>query len=403
MRELDKKKITSIILIIIITLGAGLSLLFFIKSKYANLSVVKIEGATNYELGVDYGQKCKGLIQGLCALLREVEDATGLFGVTFTDLQARFEPYIPSYLIDEMQGVAIGAGVRYLDVLMINCFAEVMMQASAGAIACTQFAKVNKVAATTGPILGRTLDFFPSFLLQDFEVFLVANIGGKRWIGHTIAGMVGFLSGMNDDGLVVSVSLVDTDEMGSGKPMVLAIREALQMNDTVIDAAYFFGNHTYGLGWNYMLLDATGNAAVVEVTRLHNYTRWISAEPNTDYISATNKFHSTVMQNYGPHPSHNSEIRKVRAEELMAADNEFQLINAIQITRDVYDPDLMATNPGRNSICRKWIRQTFLPGGTLGSFVALPQQGYVVVSNGYPDSALWYGINFEGEVTGPLA
>jgi len=402
MRELDKKKITSIILIIIISLGAGLSLLFFIKSKYANLSVVKIEGANHYELGVDYGQKCKSSIQGICALLREIEDATGLFGATFKDLQARFEPFIEPYLIDEMQGVADGAGVRYLDVLIINCFAEVMMQASAGAIACTQFAKVNNVAANTGPILGRTLDFFPSFLLQEFEVFLVADIAGKRWVGHTIAGMVGFLTGMNDDGLVVSVSLVNTEEMGAGYPMVLAIRHALQTCINVTEAVNFLESVPYGLGWNYMLMDRTGDAAVVEATRLHNYTRWISAEPNTDYISATNAFHSTVMDQYGPN-SHNSQIRKDRSEDLMAADNEFQLINAIQITRDFFDPDLQATNPGRNSICRKWIRQTFLPGGTLGSFIALPQQDYVVVSNGYPDSALWYGINFEGEVIGPLA
>lgn len=397
------KKITSLIIVIILALSGILSLSFFIKTKNVELSVVVIEGDTWKELGEDYGKKCKDQIQGLVALLHEIENAADFFDTSFEKLRDEFEPHIPDYLIDEMKGVAKGANVEYLDILMINAFAEVMMKVSYGDISCTQFAKLDQVGKETGPILGRTLDFFPSFFLANFEVFLVADINGTRWIGHTIAGMIGFLSGMNDDGLVVSVSLVDTDETGDGLPMVLAIRHALQAYKSVAPAASFLYNATHCLGWNFMLIDHNADAAVVEVTHKNNNIRWLGDDDeSSDYISATNAFHSDKMSKHGPR-SVNSDMRKDRAEDLMKKNDEFGLGDAIEITRDGYDPALEATNPGVNSICRKWIRKTFLPGGTLGSFVALPEQEYVVVSNGYPDSAYWYAINFKGEVVGPVA
>ncbi|MHA1438616.1 MAG: C45 family autoproteolytic acyltransferase/hydrolase [Promethearchaeota archaeon] len=405
---MDKKKITNLIIITILILSGTLSLLFYVKSRYTNLSVVVIEGDDFYDLGKDYGQKCKREIQGVVSLLRELKDAEDIFGTSFKKLQDTFEPYIPDYLIEEMEGVADGARVEYGDILLINFMAEIMMLASYGdirEIACTQFAKVKKVGTDTGPILGRTLDFFPSFLLQDFQVFLVADINGTKWIGHTIAGMVGFLTGMNDQGLVVSVSLVNTEETGEGLPIVLSIRHTLQTCKNVTEAESFLTRNTtiHSIGWNYMLMDKSGNAAVVEVTNKRKNTRWIGEDDeHNNYIAATNDFHSKKMEQYC-HPSTTSKVRKARAEELMAAKNEFNLGDAIDITRDTYDPKLGATNPGRNTICRKWIRKTFLPGGTLGAFIALPEQEYVVACNGYPDSALFYAINFDGEVVGPIA
>jgi hypothetical protein len=147
-----------------------------------------------------------------------------------------------------------------------------------------------------------------------------------------------------------------------------------------------------------------GNAAVFETTHVHHHTRWLNDEEEVSnkYMSATNDFHSKDMEPYC-HPSETSKLRKARAEELMEEEGEFGAGDAIEITRDTYDASIDATNPGRNSICRKWLRKTFLPAGTLGSFIAVPAEGYCVVSNGYPDSALFYAVNFEGEVSGPIA
>lgn len=400
---MEKKVITSIVIIIIIALGGIFSLGYFYKTKSTDLSVYVIEGDTWGEIGEDYGRKCKSQIQGLVSLLREIGDATDLFKTSFEELQAGFEPYIPQYLIDEMKGLAKGAEVDYIDILMINCFAEIMYMVPGGSIGCTQFAKINKVG-TAGPVFGRNLDFFPSFFLQNFNAYLVISIGGTKMIGETIAGMVGFLSGMNEAGLVVSISVMTTDEMGFGFPMVLAIRNALQQYDTVAEAEAFLSAQTHTLGWNFFLLDKNRDAAVVEATHLHHHTRWLNdaEEVSSDYMAATNNFHSEEMYPYC-HGSENSERRKARAEQLMEQNDNFGLGDAIQILKDDYDASIDATNPGRNSIDRKWLRKTFLPAGTLGSFLALPEAGYCVVTNGYPDSALFYAVNFQGEVTGPIA
>lgn len=400
---MDKKRITQIGIIAILAISAGLSLSYFTKTKNADLSIVEIEGDTWKELGIDYGRKCRSEIQGLVALLREIGGAADLFGTSFEKLKTEFEPYIPAYLIEEMEGVAEGAGVDYIDILMINCFAEIMILVQSGDIACTQWGKLQEVS-NEGPIFGRTLDFFPNFFLMNYNVYLVANFGGTRMIGETIAGMIGFLSGMNDKGLVISISMVSTNENGRGIPMVLAIRNALQLYGSVSEAEACLDDQTHAIGWNFFIMHEDGDAAVLETTNKHHNTRWLTdaEEVSSDYIVATNDFHSETMEPYC-HPSETSILRKARAEQLMSENNNFGVGDAVEISRDEYDASIDATNPGRNSICRKWLRKTFLPAGTLGTFIAVPQEGYCVVSNGYPDSALFYAVNLQGEVTGPIA
>jgi len=400
---MEKKKITQIIIVFILALSSGLSLSYYTKTKNSDLSIIKIEGDTWRELGIDYGRKCKNEIQGLAALLRELGDAAGLLGTSFEQLKNDFEPYIPDYLIEEMEGVAEGAGVDYMDILMINCFAEIMLLAASGGIACTQWAKLNGVS-DSGPIFGRTLDFFPSFVLMNFNVYLVADIGGIRWIGQSIAGMVGLLAGMNDKGLVISISMVSTNETGLGIPMVLAIRHALQQYENVAEAEAYLDGQTHALGWNFFMMDKDGDAAILETTNKNHNTRWLNDEEevSSDYMAATNDFHSQAMAPYCSQ-TETSILRKARAEQLMDQNDNFGVGDAIKISRDEYDASIDATNPGRNTICRKWIRKTFLPAGTLGTFIAVPKEGYCVVSNGYPDSALFYAVNLQGEVTGPIA
>ena len=197
---------------------------------------------TPYERGLQYGQTCKEEIaisvrnyQALFALRKNLtwEQALQLSRRYLPAIRALDEAYI-----DEMQGIADGAGITSDEVLAINARTELLhtgLSSDDLVQECTAFAAMAPATKDDVVLAGQTWDFT---LLQRQAVVIVRIPGdGVRpdLLFFPEAGMIGG-KGMNSAGLSLTLNALRTKEHGDGLPVHLRMRRILEC--TTLNQAY---------------------------------------------------------------------------------------------------------------------------------------------------------------------
>ncbi len=197
---------------------------------------------TPYERGLQYGTACKEEI----AL--SVRSYTELFKVrknmTWEQARVLSRQYIPAIrdldegYIQEMQGIADGAGITFEDVLAINSRTELMYSDmpvnTEPPQECTAFALVAPATTDDTVIAGQNWDYT---LVQRDAVVIVRIPGeGKRptLLFFPEAGMIGG-KGCNNAGLSLTLNALRTKEYGIGLPVHIRMRRILECT-TLADA-----------------------------------------------------------------------------------------------------------------------------------------------------------------------
>lgn len=113
----------------------------------------------------------------------------------------------------------------------------------------------------TGPQLIRNYDYHPSL----FEGVCLQT----DWIGKRVNGVVdsvwGLLDGINEDGLVASLSFGGRRDLGQGFGVPIIIRYVLQVCSTVAEAIDALQSIPTHMSYNVTLLDRAGARATVEI------------------------------------------------------------------------------------------------------------------------------------------
>lgn len=113
----------------------------------------------------------------------------------------------------------------------------------------------------TGPQLIRNYDYHPSL----FEgVCLQTHWMGKR-VNGVSDGVWGLLDGINEDGLVASLSFGGRRNLGHGFGVPLILRYVLQVCTNVAEATEALQSVPSHMAYNVTLLDRNGNRATVEI------------------------------------------------------------------------------------------------------------------------------------------
>ena len=246
---------------------------------------VRVEGGPR-DRGRQYGESARELVQ------RSVEAYEGLFAhyagwdwPTVSEHALRYvapvEAVWPQY-VEEIRGIAEGAGVAFADVMSINTRTEVLFAAKAahagnGAAAlppeCSAFAALPEASADGGTLIGQNWDW----LLHSADNCVLLEVrqdGAPDFVTVVEAGLLA-KTGMNSSGLGLCtnalVSGADRGEPGIPYHVVLrAILDAETMSDALIalqqgvrssSATYMIG-HSDGLA-------VTVEAAPGDHTQLH--------------------------------------------------------------------------------------------------------------------------------------
>jgi isopenicillin-N N-acyltransferase-like protein len=267
---------------------------------------VKVGGSAR-DRGRAYGEQAGERIALSISAYREVFRAyTGWDWTLVRREAARYEAPIAAFdprYVQEMRGIAEGAGVDLEDVLSINVRTEVMFAAKARAAEaagagqrqgeCSAFAVVPEASVDGHTLLGQNWDW----LLHCFDTVVVLEAEqdeGPNFVSVVEAGLLA-KTGMNSAGLGITTNaLVTQDDRGEpGIPYHVLLRAFMDC-ETMPDALTAAQHGTRSSSANYLLAHRDGMAVNMETTP-GDFSRIFLTFPDDGVLLHTNHYRSQAF------------------------------------------------------------------------------------------------------------
>ena len=229
-------------------------------------------------------------------------------------MNRNLDRHIPLEYLREIQGVSQHAsdsfsfiGPAYQRILSYHAAHDLghALQ-NMNLVACTALG-VNGVRSQDGKLLvGRNFDFsMGDKFSRDKIVAFYRPDKGYKFAFITWGGMIGVVSGMNDQGLVVTLNAAKSGIPGSSKtPVSILARQILQYASNIKEAYEIAGKSETFVAESFLISSAADNKTVVIEKSPDNMGLY---DPGGDHLLLTNHFQSETFRD--------SELtRKNRAE-----------------------------------------------------------------------------------------
>lgn len=273
---------------------------------------------------------------------------------------------------EELLGIAQGSGLPFESILRLNYWEELeALLHGSYAPACSSIAFK---ASDRGPLLGKTTDIeFEQ--RSDYVLQHICPCDGYSIVQLGKLGTVKSEIGMNSAGLCIgtSSSMPDDLDQEPGVERMSLVRYALQYCANIKEAVEYFSRfHFYRLGLNIVLLEKSGQCAVLEKSIGYQELR----SSNTNYLYATNFY---------AHPNMN----RVYDHNVWYFDNAFfryanlQKIVDYQEVPNTFDSilSILSNHSPEGAIC------DHSNYGTLYASVLVPAERKLYVCDGHPCEA----------------
>jgi isopenicillin-N N-acyltransferase-like protein len=277
--------------------------------------VVEAEGAP-YELGRAHGRQCAELITRFarvgmpqylgCApeeMVRAVGDELPAY--------ARAVGAAAPHLLEEIRGIADGAGVSFEEALVLQLRPELGYVRRRRKEACTS-AGVRAIRSRAGtPLIAQNVDM--ALELLEYGVMLrLRPRSGPAILAWTLAGVVG-QTGINSWGLGRCGNVVMSPGWRVGVPTAILFRLALEQR-TVEDVAALCARLPRAKSNNFLLCDGGDRVACLELTV--DDQRLLEPGPDEVVVHANHYQHpDLVPADVGPY-GEGSRLRQKRMAEL---------------------------------------------------------------------------------------
>ena len=276
---------------------------------------IRVSG-TPYDMGLQHGELLRDEIRSLLdavyhhVLYGQPGAAGWVVRGGARSVTRLMEPFIPNRYRLEMAGVARAADVSYRDILLVNCFDDVLanlriVAAAFGQLGCSAFAANAKPDAGAELVAGRNLDYFVTSAAGD-DVWAATNYmkehvivaehapaDGARFASVGWPGFVGVATAMSEAGMVASALVVATlRNKPVATPAPFLYRRIVEETAHIDDAVRILRRSQRTQGHNVLLASAEDRTAVVV-----EYTPWRMAvrRPENGWITATNHFVDPAM------------------------------------------------------------------------------------------------------------
>ena len=209
-------------------------------------------------------------------------------------------------------------------------------------VGCTSFASWGSGTADGNLLIGRNFDFYmgEEFARNKLVMFEKPDTG-YAYVSVTWPGMTGVLSGMNVEGLTVTInaSKLETPSM-SATPISILTKEILQYASDIDEAVRIAASRQTFVSESILIGSAKdGRAAIIEKTpsEMAVYDP-ASGNPDVHHIICTNHYQSTIFRD---NPVNQDNIRMSdsmwrfrRVEQLLDSARALTPEKAVQILRD---------------------------------------------------------------------
>lgn len=255
------------------------------------------------------------------------------------------DDYVPEEYLKEIYGVSLSAseeyefiGSNYERILNYHAAHDIghalqhLMQ-----IGCTSFSVKGTKTQDGSLILGRNFDFYVGDTFAEDKIVTFYNPNeGYKFVEITWGGFIGTVSGMNDQGLTVTLNAGKSDiPFSSANPISLIAREILQYASTIEEAYKIAQERDAFVAEAIMIGSANdNNTAIIEITpndcSLYYPKTEIVIGPNhfqSDFFKDTELNLENIMQS-------SSMYRYNRMNELINRYDTIGYIEAAKILRD---------------------------------------------------------------------
>lgn len=225
--------------------------------------------STPYEIGYIHGKQGKTEI--LCSIATYKKMFKTYANLEWEDAKKRAVAYIEHInkfdkdLLEEMRGVATGAGVDFEDILALNARSEVILMTGSKVPSdgCTSIAALPEVTAENGVLLAQNWDWKS----EQIGSLLLLKIKQKNKPNITMiteGGIIGKI-GFNDAGIGVCLNALGTVGNPNGLPLHIILRGILNSRK-ISDAVDKINGQPNACAANYLIASQCGEALDIEKT-----------------------------------------------------------------------------------------------------------------------------------------
>jgi isopenicillin-N N-acyltransferase-like protein len=314
--------------------------------------LVRVSG-THREMGQQIGEACKKQVQHSISNGRALlADAYEQLELTWEGAQIQARKYIPfaqeRYLqyVEEMTGVAEGAGVAFEDLAVMNAM-EAVTSDALHLTRCTSMAVNDERTADGHVLLAHNEDWVPE---DEDDVFIIHATPKTEppFLAMTYGGLLPNI-GINAYGIAQLCDSVYPNDSRIGTPR-LVVSRAVLASKTPDEAIRHMLSAQRAAGYNHLLAHESGELYSVEVSA----RRFAILYGEDGYIVHTNHYTAPVMQQVESEPEDMvaSRVRYFRALRLVKRENlhTIKTLQAIQrdhvnFSNSICNHSIDATNP----------------------------------------------------------
>ena len=219
-------------------------------------------------------------------------------------------------------------------------------------VECTAFATWNTRTADSSLLVGRNFDFYVGDEFAENKIVLFVNPNhGYPFASITWGGMIGVVSGMNTQGLSITLNSAKGDiPLTSKTPVSIIAREILQYASTIEQAYKIAKSRPSFVAESFMVASSNDKrVAIIEKTSDTTILYFSS----TDHIVLTNHFQSEALKsttiNLENMEENVTKYRFGRVEELLSEQEKFDTDDFAAIlrnTKGLHDADIGLANEG---------------------------------------------------------
>lgn len=162
-------------------------------------------------------------------------------------------------------------------------------------VGCTSFALKGEKTESSNLLLGRNFDFYVGDdFARDKLILFINPSKGYKFVSYSWAGFTGVASGMNEQGLTVTINASKSDlPTGSKTPISILAREILQYSKNIDEAIAIAKKRNTFVSETLMIGSANDNKTVLiekSPTKLGVY------EMNSDELICSNHYQSKTFE-----------------------------------------------------------------------------------------------------------
>ena len=204
-------------------------------------------------------------------------------------------------------------------------------------VGCTSFGTWGAMSLDSTMIIGRNFDFYVGDKFAEDKIVAFFNPAqGHKFMTVTWGGFVGAVSGMNDQGLTVTINAAKTSlPTASATPVSLVTKEILQYAKNIKEAIAIARSRKMFVSESFLVASAADNKAVIIEKTPDDLDVY---DPQKDFIVCTNHFQSKGLgktkMNIEQENESASSYRYKRMMELLNANGKNTIQKTVNILRD---------------------------------------------------------------------